>query len=57
MRTKFTFGPIFTIGIIWLLVLSMWPLSPAFSSEGEQVSLELALQTALRENPGTQGDP
>ena len=51
MRTKFTFGPIFTIGIIWLLVLSMWHLSPAFSSEGGQVSLELALQTALRENP------
>ena len=56
MRTKLTFNPIFVIGIICLLALSMWQMPPAFSDEafsnkGGQVSLEVAIQTAMRENP------
>lgn len=56
MRTKLTFSPISTIGIICLLALSMWQMSPAFSkgvflNDGGQVSLEVAIQTAMRENP------
>ncbi|RKU23533.1 hypothetical protein C6500_01325 [Candidatus Poribacteria bacterium] len=50
MRTKLTFNPIFVIGIICLLALSVSRLSPAFSNEGGQVSLEVAIQTAMREN-------
>ena len=56
MRTKLTFNPIFMIGIICLLALSMWQMpsafsNEAFSNEGGQVSLEVAIQTAMRENP------
>ena len=56
MRTKLTFNPIFVIGIICLLALSMWQTpsafsNEAFSNEGGQVSLEVAIQTAMRENP------
>ena len=51
MRTKLTFNSIFGIVTICLLALSMWQMPPAFSSDGGQVSLEVALQTALRENP------
>ena len=56
MRTKLTFNSIFMMGIICLLALSVWQMPPAFSNEvfsndGGQVSLEVALQTAMRENP------
>lgn len=51
MRTKLPFNPIFVIGAICLLALSMWQIPSAFSSEEGQVSLEVALQTAIRENP------
>ncbi len=51
MRTKLTFNPIFVIGIICLLALSVWQLSLAFSNTEGQVTLEVAVQTALRENP------
>ena len=56
MHTKLTFNPIFVIGIICLLALSVWQMPTAFSDEAfsykeGQVSLEVALQTALRENP------
>ena len=50
MRTHPLFNPIFATGTICLLALSMWQMSPAFSNEGGQVSLEVAIQTALREN-------
>lgn len=50
MRTKPTFNPIFATGTICLLALSIWQMSPAFLNEGGQVSLEVAIQTALREN-------
>ena len=51
MSTKPIFNPIFGIGIIYLLTLSVWQISPAFSNEEAQVSLEMAIQTAMRENP------
>lgn len=56
MHTKFTFNPTFTIGIICLLAFNLWQTSPAFSDEAfsnkaGQVSLDEAIQTALRENP------
>ena len=51
MRTQLTFNRIFVIGTICLLALSMWQMPSAFSSDGGQVSLEIALQTAMRENP------
>ena len=51
MRTKFTFIPIFMIGIICLLALSMWRIPSAFSNENGQILLEEAIQTAMRENP------
>ena len=56
MRTKLTFNPIFVIGIICLSALSMWQTPSAFSNESfsneeGQVSLEVAIQTAMRENP------
>ena len=50
MRTHPLFNPIFATGTICLLALSMWQMSPAFSNEGGQVSLEVAIQTAMREN-------
>ena len=51
MRTKFTFNHIFVIGIICLLALCLWQIPSAFSNEGGQISLEVAIQTAMRENP------
>ena len=56
MRTKLTFNSIFMMGIICLLALSVWQMPTAFSDEAfsykeGQVSLEVALQTAMRENP------
>ncbi len=51
MRTQLTFNPIFVIGTLCLLALSTWQMPSAFSSDGGQVSLEIALQTAMRENP------
>ena len=56
MRTKLTFNSIFMMGIICLLALSVWQMPSAFSNEvfsykEGQVSLEVALQTAMRENP------
>lgn len=50
MRTKLTFNPIFVIGTICLFALSMWRMSPAVSNEEGQVSLEVVIQTAMREN-------
>ena len=50
MRTKFTFNHIFMIGMICLLILSMGQIPSAFSEEN-RVSLEVAIQTAMRENP------
>ena len=51
MRIKFIFNPIFVIGTICLLVSSVWQMPPVSANEGEQVSLEVAIQTAIRENP------
>ena len=51
MRTKFTFNHIFMIGMICLLILSMGQIPSAFSNEENRVSLEVAIQTAMRENP------
>ena len=51
MRTKLTFNRVFVIGIICLLILSVWQLSPAFSNEAAQVTLEVAIQTAMHKNP------
>ena len=56
MRMKLTFNSIFMMGIICLLALSVWQMPTAFSDEafsnkGGQVSLEVAVQTALHENP------
>ena len=50
MHTKLTFNHIFTIVGICLLT-SMVQISPALSNEESRVSLEIAIQTALRENP------
>ena len=56
MRTKFTFNHIFMMGIICLLALSVWQMpfafsNEVFSNEEVQVSLEVATQTAMRDNP------
>lgn len=51
MRTKATFNPILIIAIICLLMLSMVRIQSAFSNEESRISLEIAIQTALRENP------
>ena len=56
MRTKLTFNSIFMMGIICLLALSVWQMPTAFSDEAfsykeGQVSLEVATQTAMRDNP------
>ncbi|MCY4566832.1 MAG: TolC family protein [Candidatus Poribacteria bacterium] len=56
MRTKLTFNSIFMMGIICLLALSVWQMPSAFSNEvfsneEGQVSLEVATQTAMRDNP------
>ena len=50
MHTKLTFNNIFTIVGIYLLT-STGQISPAFSNGESRVSLEIAIQTALRENP------
>ena len=50
MRTNPLFNLILATSTIYLLALSMWQMSPAFSNEGGQVSLEVAIQTAMREN-------
>ena len=51
MRTKATFNHILIIAIICLLMLSMVRIPSAFSNEESRVSLEIAIQTALHENP------
>ena len=53
MRTKATFKHIFMIvGIgVCLSVLSMTQVPSAFSNEESKISLEIAIETALRENP------
>jgi len=56
LRTKLTFNSIFMMGIICLLALSVWQMPSAFSNEvfsneEGQVSLEVATQTAMRDNP------
>ena len=52
MRTKTTFNHIFiTIGIC-LSTLSMTQIPSAFSNGESRISLEIAIETALRENPG-----
>ena len=52
MRTKTTFNHILMIGGICLLTLSMVRIPSAFSNEESRISLEIAIQTASRENPG-----
>ena len=51
MRTKSTFNHIFMLGIICLLALNIMPMPSAYSNEENRVSLEVAIQTAMRENP------
>ena len=51
MRTKNTFNHILMIGGICLLTLSMVRIPSAFSDEENRISLEIAIETALRENP------
>ena len=51
MRTKTAFNHILTNAIICLLTLSMVCIPSAFSNEESRISLEIAIQTALRENP------
>ena len=51
MRTKATFNHILIIAIICLLMLSMVRIPSAFSNEESRISLEIAIQTALRANP------
>ena len=51
LRTKFIFNPIFIIGIIYWLALSTMPIPSAFSNEENRVSLEVAIQTVMQENP------
>ena len=51
MRTKTTFNHIFMIARICLLTLIMVPISSAFSNGESRISLEIAIETALRENP------
>lgn len=52
MRTKNTFNHILRIGGICLLTLSMVRIPSAFSDEENRISLEIAIEIALRENPG-----
>ena len=52
MRTKTTFNHIFMISGICLLTLSMVQIPSAFSNEESRISLDIAIETALRENPG-----
>lgn len=50
MRTNPLFNPILATGTICLLALSMWQIPSAFSNEEGRISLEVAIQTAIREN-------
>ena len=50
MRTKTTFNPIFMKVGICLLILGMPQIPSAFSNEESKISLEIAIETALREN-------
>lgn len=52
MRTKFTFNPIVVIVGICLSILSMVKVPSALSNREGTLSLEIAIETALRENPG-----
>ena len=52
MRTKTTFNHIFIAIGICLSTLSMTQIQSAFSNEESRISLEIAIETALRENPG-----
>ena len=51
MRTKTSFNHIFKIVGICLLTLSMVQIPSAFSNGESRISLEIAIETALRENP------
>lgn len=51
MRTKFIVNPIFMIVGICLSTLSMVKVPSAFSDGESRISLEIAIETALRENP------
>ena len=51
MRTRTTFNHSFMICVICLLVMSMVHIPPALSNGESRISLEIAVQTALRENP------
>ena len=50
MRTNRLFNPILATGTICLLAFSLWQMSPVFANEEGQVTLEVAIQTAIREN-------
>lgn len=52
MRTKTSFNHIFMIVGICLLTLTIGQIPSAFSNGESRISLELAIETALRENPG-----
>lgn len=51
MRTKTAFNHIFIAIGICLSTLSMTQIPSAFSNEESRISLEIAIETALRENP------
>ncbi len=51
MRTKTSFNPIFMIVGICLLTLITVPIRSAFSNGESRISLEIVIETALRENP------
>lgn len=51
MHTKITFNHIFMIVGICLLTSTIGEISSAFSNEEGRTSLEIAIETALRENP------
>ena len=52
MLTKITFNPIVMIIGICLLTLGMTQIPSAFSNEESRIPLAMAIETALRENPG-----
>lgn len=51
MRTRATFNHSLIVGGICLLALSILQIPPAFSNGESRISLEIAVQTAMRENP------
>ena len=51
MRTRGTFNQSLIVGGVCLLALSMLQIPLAFSNGESRISLEIAVQTALRENP------